>query len=90
MDVANDGREALEALQDLAAANDDKGEPSVDLVLMDLEMPVMNGIAAIREIRKLEVSGGLQGHVPVIACTAGVKDVEAALEAGMVVLVSHS
>ena len=84
VDVANDGREALEALQGLAAAKGDKGERSVDLVLMDLEMPVMNGIAAIGEIRKLEVSGGLQGHVPVIACTASVRDVEAALDAGMV------
>jgi PAS domain S-box-containing protein len=82
--VANHGGEALEALQNAAIRKDAKDAWAFDVVLMDLEMPVMNGITAIGEIRKLEVSGQLHGHVPVIACTASVRDVEAAIDAGMV------
>lgn len=40
-----------------------------DLILMDYEMPVMNGIAAAREIRRLELP---DQHVPIIALTAHV------------------
>jgi CheY-like chemotaxis protein len=46
--VARNGREALEALQRVA-----EGEsPAIDLVLMDVMMPEMDGITAVREIRK--------------------------------------
>jgi PAS domain S-box-containing protein len=82
--VANNGREALGALQNAAPGTDAKDVQPFDVVLMDLEMPIMNGITTIGKIRKLEASGKLQGHVPVIACTASVRDVEAALDAGMV------
>ena len=44
--VANNGREALQMLHLL--------EP--DLVLMDIDMPVMNGIDALREIKKKDPS----------------------------------
>jgi CheY-like chemotaxis protein/HPt (histidine-containing phosphotransfer) domain-containing protein len=40
-----------------------------DLVLMDLEMPVMDGYSATREIRKLEQARG-SDRVPIIAVTA--------------------
>jgi signal transduction histidine kinase/CheY-like chemotaxis protein len=40
----------------------------IDLVLMDLQMPEMNGVAAIRMIREMEEETG--GHTPVIALTA--------------------
>jgi PAS domain S-box-containing protein len=52
--TANNGQEALEKL----AEND------VDLVLMDLQMPVMSGFEALREIRKQD------RHIPIIALTA--------------------
>jgi CheY-like chemotaxis protein len=44
-----------------------------DLVLMDIEMPIMDGIACVREIRMAEAEGKLEGHVAVIAVTANVR-----------------
>ena len=55
--VAKDGKEALDQL-----AND----PDIDLVLMDIMMPVMDGFEAMAEIRKQEKFAKL----PVVALTA--------------------
>ncbi len=69
---AENGQEALERL-----------DPSVDVVLMDVHMPVMDGIAAARAIRALEEGSGR--HVPIIALTGGAlrEDREACAGAGM-------
>jgi signal transduction histidine kinase/DNA-binding response OmpR family regulator/HPt (histidine-containing phosphotransfer) domain-containing protein len=71
VDVANNGQEALDQL----ARN------SYDGVLLDIQMPVMDGYTAAREIRKQKKLKTL----PVIAMTANamVGDREKALEAGM-------
>ncbi|KAK4658460.1 hypothetical protein QC762_102000 [Podospora pseudocomata] len=50
--------------------DDDKGERNISVILMDLEMPVMDGMSCTREIRRLERKGVLTGHVPIIAVTA--------------------
>jgi CheY-like chemotaxis protein len=71
--LAANGKEALEAL----------AQASFDLVLMDVHMPAMDGIAATIAIREKEKSTGL--HQPVIAMTAlGTKgDRDRCLAAGM-------
>jgi CheY-like chemotaxis protein len=54
-----------------------------DLVLMDIQMPKMDGLAATRSIRQWEEDHKM-GHTPIIALTASVleDDVHAALAAG--------
>jgi signal transduction histidine kinase/DNA-binding response OmpR family regulator len=77
--VAADGAAALEAWQAARAA----GTP-YDLVLMDVQMPVMDGLTAARRLREAEAEGGLP-PVPLWALTANAsaEDREAALAAGM-------
>lgn len=80
VDVANHGSEALDIL--------DTGK-TFDVVLMDLEMPVMDGLTAMHEIRAREENGKLPpGRLPMIAVTANVRpeQIESAKEAGAVSL----
>ncbi len=72
VETAANGVEALERL----------GRESYDLVLMDCEMPVMDGFSATRALRRSEAPGR---HLPVVALTADVtrEGREACLAAGM-------
>ena len=61
-----------------------KADGSVDLILMDLEMPVLDGYAATQHIRQWAASTG-KGRCPVIGLTAKAfaDDIQHALDAGM-------
>ena len=71
LEIARNGREALEKL---------RNGRRVDLVLMDVMMPEMDGLAAMREIRKVPEHAKL----PIIAITAKAmpEDRQACLDAG--------
>jgi CheY-like chemotaxis protein len=73
IDIARDGVEAIDAAS--------RGD--FDLILMDVQMPVMDGLTATRRIREMEDAGGRR--IPIIAMTANVlpEQVARCLEAGM-------
>lgn len=72
--LAANGREALQAFE----------RESFDVVLMDVQMPEMNGMDATRAIRKLEAERGLP-RTPIVALTANVMShqIESYVDAGM-------
>jgi CheY-like chemotaxis protein len=72
IDSASNGKEALDLF----------GTNNYDLILMDIQMPVMNGLTATEKIRALESTTNT--HVPIIAITANamIGDKEKCLSAG--------
>jgi CheY-like chemotaxis protein len=73
IDTASNGKEALDRF----------GTSNFDLILMDIQMPVMSGLVAAEKIRALESS--TSSHVPIIAITANamIGDKEKCLSAGI-------
>ncbi|KAF1986048.1 hypothetical protein K402DRAFT_464030 [Aulographum hederae CBS 113979] len=55
------------------------------LVLMDIEMPIMDGLTCTKRIRALEADGSIRGHIPIIAVSANARreQVQESLEAGV-------
>jgi CheY-like chemotaxis protein len=72
--LASDGREGVKQAQ----------QRGIGLILMDMQMPIMDGLEASREIREIEARQG-RAPVPIIALTANAMeaDKEACMEAGM-------
>ena len=57
----------------------------LSVILMDIEMPVMDGLACARQIRALQAKGAIVGHVPIMAVSANARSeqVAQARDAGM-------
>ena len=77
VEMADNGLRAVEKFLDMPS------KPRYDAVLMDIQMPVLDGIRAAKSIRSL--GSGYTEKVPIIAMTANAfdSDVNEALEAGM-------
>ena len=75
IDIAANGIEAIDALRQTAYS----------LVIMDLQMPLMGGLEATREIRKMESGILISSDIPIIAMTANAtqQDKKNCLNAGM-------
>jgi len=73
IEIASNGKEALDKF----------GTSKYDIILMDIQMPIMNGIVATKKIREIEAS--TNSHTPIIAITANalLGDKEECIEAGM-------
>jgi CheY-like chemotaxis protein len=73
IDTASNGKEALDKF----------GTANYDLILMDIQMPIMSGLIAAEKIRALEASTNT--HVPIIAITANAMlgDKEKCISAGI-------
>jgi CheY-like chemotaxis protein len=73
IDTASNGKEALDRF----------GTTSFDLILMDIQMPVMSGLVAAEKIRALEST--TNSHIPIIAITANamIGDKEKCLSVGI-------
>ena len=76
VDVASDGTEAVEIMSSVPAGR-------YDIILMDIQMPRMNGYEAARRIRALDDSE--KARIPIVAITANAfeEDKKDAFEAGM-------
>ncbi len=72
------GQEALDAVRDSMT-----GGTPFDLAFMDMQMPIMDGLAATRAIRALETSGARR--LPIVALTANAfaSDLQSCRDAGM-------
>ncbi|MBD5529800.1 MAG: response regulator [Lachnospiraceae bacterium] len=76
IDVADDGSVAVERMKEMPA-------DTYDLILMDVQMPIMNGYQATRAIRALDDSA--KAAIPIVAMTANAfeEDRKEAMDAGM-------
>jgi CheY-like chemotaxis protein len=82
--VCLNGRDAVEEfLKSGTASSENEQNHKTDIILMDIQMPVMNGLEASAEIRRSSHPDAKT--VPIIAVTAFAfgKDVDASIEAGM-------
>lgn len=93
--VANHGGEALEFLprtRRWSKRAPDSGDGlELTVILMDWEMPVMDGIACSKRIRELERDGSMEGRLLILGTTANAREaqIKVAMDAGMVGFEDH-
>lgn len=80
--TANHGLEALDFLSTTTFCN---GDVPLSIILLDVEMPIMDGLTCARKIRELERLGEITGHVPICGITANARtsQIDSCIEAGM-------
>ncbi|GEM_PF-3582328 len=66
VEIAGDGQDAISKY---------KSDSSIGIILMDIQMPIMDGLEATMKIREIEQDGGKK-RIPIIALTAGVSESE--------------
>lgn len=76
VECASDGKEALDRFEA-------RPEGYFDMILMDIQMPVMNGYEATRAIRKLPREDALSVPIVALSANAFAEDIAASREAGM-------
>jgi len=84
--TADHGQEALDFLsQSQNTIGNEHSSERAHVILMDIEMPILNGLDATRRIRELEKEGRLRDHIPIIAVSANARpeQMAQALAAGM-------
>jgi CheY-like chemotaxis protein/two-component sensor histidine kinase len=89
--VVSHGGEALDFLQTTSCwKKSPTGTPStstidISIILMDVEMPVMNGLECTRKIREAEHEGLILRRLPIVAVSANAREgqVRAAIESGV-------
>lgn len=81
-DIVDNGYLCIKQLQETAQSG--AKHPSFDIILMDIQMPIMNGYDTAQAIRSGE-AGSIHCNIPIIALTAHValEEQQKALEAGM-------
>lgn len=73
IDVASNGKQAVEMYQ----------QKSYDLILMDLQMPVMDGLEATRQIRNVEKNSTHRAYIIALTASSLYEKKDECLEAGM-------
>jgi PAS domain S-box-containing protein len=84
--VANHGGEAIDHICESKFHRDHVTDGvNIDVVLMDLEMPVMDGQTCAKKLREMQNTGELVAHIPVIAVTANARaeQIEMTLKSGI-------
>ncbi|MCP3429592.1 ATP-binding protein [Alteromonas sp. LMIT007] len=81
-EIVDNGYLCIKQLQEIAQSG--AKHPSFDIILMDIQMPIMNGYDTAQAIRSGE-AGSIHCNIPIIALTAHValEEQQKALEAGM-------
>jgi CheY-like chemotaxis protein len=80
--TANHGLEALDILSTTTFCG---GNVPLSIILLDVEMPIMDGLTCARRIRELEELKEITKHVPICGITANARtsQIDSCIDAGM-------